>query len=347
MEHEADMMGKMALSGGALSLEGKCSKAEVDGARPPGANGCASSARMRVTQRVEVVQAEWAYVGKIGGPYLDLTNNNDGTYTHNSTSKKFRHKSDNPLIVDPIPGLRVAFKAVKEQLEIKYGRKLTSQEWDVIADHPADAISSMRSNGIDPLDLSGPNGASCIPTSERLYALLKNGHEVQDKVQGRQREVAEVLNALAASIEADNRGIYQVVFGPQHHGFVVMVEDGMAEIAQSFASVESLAKNLANEEYTFTKPVLVQHLRNLLVDDKTADAQAALFQGSIDDNGAEPIIDMQLRWNRADFPLNIQVILQGELDKRASKLFPTKRRRGTQPSKCGSQAPSRRRRKTK
>lgn len=220
----------------------------------------------------------------------------------------------------PAP-LRDAFRHVRVEIERNLGRGLTTQEWEVIADHEAEGIRGNRECGIDPVkEMSGPAGASCMPTADRLYALIGSGNEQV----GVQDSVANGVAALADAIEADDAsGIFYVKFGP-NHGFVVLVQGGHAELVQSFAGDESLATNLETDGYTYSAEDIAGYLRDLMIEDNTAAAQEALFGDgqTIDENGHSPLADTTFAWKRSDLPADLEEVLRPELEGRARALFP-------------------------
>jgi hypothetical protein len=301
-----------------------------------------------------VIQAVWGSVAAVNGERVNLQNLHNGTFRHNATGRLFTADGNIPGIFHlqvadavamnegqevheeedvaaeghdmeeaPVPGpLRAAFANARITIETHIQRALTEAEWDVIADHGAAAIQTMRGFGLNPLtELSGPNGASCIPTSDWIYALLgtgaRTGHD-------NTTAIATRLAALAASIENEAaNSIYQVVFNQGHHGFVIVIVGDLAEVTQSFANSESLGTNLQSENFTFTRAEVAGHLGNFLNDEETNDAQVAMFEGRID-GGADnlsPIANMELSWNRSALRADAAAAIQAELNSRRGALL--------------------------
>ncbi|MFJ3047907.1 DUF4157 domain-containing protein [Herbaspirillum chlorophenolicum] len=350
LEHEADVMGARALQ-----------------AKPEHGNSSFGDRRVvGIAQMAGVIQAIRGTVATAQGERVNLVNRHDGTFLDRKTGRIFTQDLNNPAIFhlqaddvlpidqgieqdgeeeeggmeqdgadmeeeEPQGPLRAAFLNARHAIEQHLGRGLTGQEWDVIADHAADAINNMRTYGLNPVtELSGPNGASCIPTSDWIYSLLRHGPQTQRGNAGDTTTTAERLDALATAIENEAaNSIYQVVFNPAHHGFVVVIVGDLAEVTQSFANSESLGTNLENENFTFTRAQVAAHLRNFLDNDETAEAQEAMFEGRIDGGEDEetylpihPIAQMQLSWNRSSLRADAATAIQGELNTRANALFP-------------------------
>jgi hypothetical protein len=342
LEREADAMGERALSA-----------APVQRTRAVSVN---ESVQSGVAQMLAVIQAVWGWVGSREGEHLDLEALGDGTFRHNPSGRLFTvdakdaeifhlqaahaenveneaeveeaqadEVEEAPAVVPPGP-LRAAFRAARLAVEARIGRVLTPQEWDVVADHAADAIEGMREFGLDPVaELSGPNGASCIPTSDRLFAMLGAGDVVRRGGADDEGTTAARLEALAHSIDnAAADSIYQVVFNPLHHGIVIVVTGGRTEVTQSFANKASLGTYLDNENFSFTQAEVAANLRNLLVADATEGAQLAMFNGRIDGTAENrrPIAAMQLSWNRANLSADAAATIAHTVDARATALLP-------------------------
>jgi hypothetical protein len=345
LEREADAMGERALSAAPMQRARAVSVYE--------------SAQSGVAQMLAVIQAVWGWVDSRDGDRVNLQNLGGGTFRHNPSGRLFTADADDAEIFhlqaahaqneemegedeaeveeaqvgemdeepDDVPDgpLRAAFRAARAAVEERIERALTAQEWDVVADHASDAIDLMRNAGLNPVtELSGPNGASCIPTSDRLFAMLGAGQVVR-RGPADQGTTAARLEALAHSIENEAAdSIYQVVFNPLHHGFVIVVSEGMAEITQSFANSESLGTNLESHNFTFTQAEVAEHLRNFLDAEETEEAQVAMFEGRIDGNEQHrhPIAAMQLSWNRANLRADAAAMIANTVDARATALLP-------------------------
>lgn len=242
----------------------------------------------------------------------ESTNGNQSRNVRGNNVENSRSQSD----------LRTAFREARTFIEQNIGRELTEQEWDVIADHPVDSIRGMRQCGIGPVDsLSGPSGASCIPTSDRIYGLLRQSEQVQ---QNADNNTQQRLEALATSIEGENENsIYQVVFNPSHHGFVIVVIEDHAEVTQSFANSESLGTNLSSGNFSFTRAQVSNYLRNFLDSRQTNRAQIAMFEGRIDGTRADrhPITDMQVSWHRSSLREDSNMVIRTELSQRTIELL--------------------------
>ena len=226
----------------------------------------------------------------------------------------------------PQAPVRDAYAAARDTIEEELGRALTEPEWEAISDfEPADitqAVANAQGTGVGPLHfLAGLDNASCIPTSHRLMALIGSGDTAA--LPDDDRSVAQRVGTVAAAIGADGAaGIFRLQFGGSDHGFTVVVQNGRAELTQSFAGGdgETLATNLASADFQFTAAQVAEHLRNLSAPGETDDAQQALFGGSIDGGGASPIAAMAFISERRALPADLPGQVTGQLRARAARL---------------------------